>query len=186
MSVLGLDISSSMIGVAVAERNEDGKIVPTFLDHIRLDNIDGIFNKHDYVVKRLTEMMQAGHFHSVTDSAVEAPLLGFQSQKSSADTIITLIRMNILVLLTVRAMFGKDPTFISSSTARKLAGVKVQRTSVAGKNAKEQVFEHMCKHDLSHVSWPLRKLGKRKGEPVELARDMTDAWVIAKARVQQG
>lgn len=182
MRTLGLDISSSIIGIAVADKDEKGVIKPLFLDHIRLDNIDGIFEKYDEVCHRLSEMQAAGAFDGVERTAVEAPLLGFQTAKSTAQTIITLIRINVLTSLKLREMFGKDPDFISSSTARRLAGIKVQRRDKAnGMSGKEQVFEHMCNNDLSHVDWPKRKLGKKKGKPVEFAKDITDAWVIAKA-----
>lgn len=186
MRSLGLDISSSTIGVSVAERTNEGSIVPRFLDHIRLDNVKGLWAKHDEVVKRLNEMKAAGAFDGITKVAVEEALVSFRPGLSSAETITTLIRINILVCSTLRDMFGIDPDFIASSTARKLAGVKVQHMSKCGKSAKTQVFEHMQRHDLSHVKWPLRKLGKQKGEPVEQAKDVTDAWVIAKARLVQG
>lgn len=186
MRVLGFDISSVTIGVAVAERNSDGVIVPLFLDHIRLDKHEGVWAKYDELSRRLNEMSDSARFSGVTHVAVETPLLGFSGGKSSADTIIMLIRMNILTSCLLRNSLKIDPDFIASSTARRLAGVKVQLKSICGKDAKTQVFEHMCKNDLSHVVWEKRKLGKRKGEPVEYARDITDAWVIAKARVQQG
>lgn len=178
MRCLGLDVSSSIIGVAVAECDETGVVRPTFLEHIRLDNISGLWNKHDEFVRRFNELRAiTPELQDVDHVAVEEALLSFRPGASSAETITTLVRINVLVSSTMRSMFRMDPRFIASSSARKLAGVKVQRTAACGKNAKDQVFEHMCKHDLSHVVWPK----KRNGNPKDFAKDITDAWVVAKA-----
>jgi hypothetical protein len=167
-----------LIGVSIAERTDAGAIVPAFLDHIRLDNVKGgLWQKLDYFTRDIQRMKLADRFDGIVDVAVEEALVSFRPGKSSADTITMLIRINVLASNVLRTMFGIDPRFIPSSTARKLAGVKVRRTSKVGKSAKDQVFAHMCANDLSHVIWPL----KRNGDPKELAKDITDAWVVAKA-----
>lgn len=186
MRTLGLDVSSSMIGVAVAERDVTGKIVPLRLEHIRLDNVEGMWKKYEMIKKRLNEMKATNMFDGVTHVAVEEALIGFSTNKSTANTIVVLIRINVLTSQILREMFDLDPALIPSGTARKLSGIKIQRKSKCGKDAKTQVFDYMCANDLSHVVWEKRKLGKKKGEPVEFAKDITDAYVIAKARIVQG
>jgi len=44
-------------------------------------------------------------------------------------------------------------------------------------NGKEQVFKYMSENDLKHVDWPKKK----NGQPIDSSRDMTDAYVIARA-----
>jgi hypothetical protein len=87
------------------------------------------------------------------------------------------MRFNGIVSYIGRGVFGIDPTYISSASARKLCGIKMQRTSIAGMSGKEQVFKHMSEHDLKHVTWATKK----NGSPIDASRDMTDAYVIARA-----
>jgi hypothetical protein len=108
---------------------------------------------------------------------LEEPLMGFRTGMSSAATITTLMRFNGIVSYISRGIFGVDPQYIASSTARKSCGIKLQKTSVAGINGKEQVFRYMSENDLKHVVWPKKK----NGEPVDWSRDATDAYVIARA-----
>ena len=87
------------------------------------------------------------------------------------------MRFNGIVSYIARKLHSVDPTYISAATARKKCGIKVQQKKVCGKPAKEQVFDHMCANDLKHVVWDK----KRNGTPVDTARDMCDAYVIARA-----
>ena len=77
-----------------------------------------------------------------------------------------------------RIFIGDDiePEYIGSAHARKLCGIKLLRTGIAGPQ-KEQVFTHMAEHDLQHVVWPVKKNGK----VVDWSRDACDAYVIARA-----
>jgi len=87
------------------------------------------------------------------------------------------MRFNGIVSYISREIFKVDPEYISSSHARKLCGIKMQRTSIAGMSGKEQVFKYMAEHDLQHVQWPLKK----NGSAVDWSRDATDSYVIARA-----
>jgi hypothetical protein len=101
---------------------------------------------------------------------------------SSAATITTLMRFNGIVSYIGRNIFGVEPEYISAAHARKLCGIKMQRTSVAGMSGKEQVFKYMSENDLKHVVWPKKKNGK----DVDWSRDATDAYVIAYAAFLKG
>ena len=72
-------------------------------------------------------------------------------------------------------MLFRSPQYISATSARKLCGIKVQKTAVVGKNAKQQTFEWAMAGPLKDIKWPL----KRNGEPKDCARDSTDAYVVA-------
>jgi len=74
-----------------------------------------------------------------------------------------------------------EPEYIGSAHARKLCGIKLQRTALGGPQ-KEQVFSYMAVNDLKHVVWPLKKSGK----VVDWSRDATDAYVIARAAAVNG
>jgi hypothetical protein len=87
------------------------------------------------------------------------------------------MRFNGIVSYIGRKLFGVDPTYLSAASARKASGVKLQKTSIAGMSHKEQVFKHMSENDLKHIMWPTKK----SGQPIDASRDMTDAYVIARA-----
>ena len=103
--------------------------------------------------------------------------MGFRPGMSSAQTISMLLRFNGIVSQLARKQFHVDPEYISANHARKVVGVKLQRTAVAGMSQKEQVFKHMSENDLLNFPWPVKKGGKL----VDWSRDATDAYVIAKA-----
>lgn len=179
MLVLGLDVSTSCTGICVI----DSSVVPDDKgSHIRLlDKVDfkgckTFFEKADAMQSTLSDILHRQGFKPEI-FALEEPLLGFQKGMSSAATITTLMRFNGIVSYIGRSVYNVDPTYISSAHARKLCGIKMQRTAVAGMSGKEQVFKYMSEHDLKHVVWPVKK----SGAPIDASRDMTDAYVIARA-----
>jgi hypothetical protein len=91
------------------------------------------------------------------------------------------MRFNGIVSYIGRQIFGIDPLYISSSTARKTCGIKMQKTAKAGMSGKEQVFKYMMEHDLKHVTWPKKK----NGNDVDWSRDAVDAYVISRAACLQ-
>jgi hypothetical protein len=177
---LGLDVSTSITGVCLVDPEipvDDKGSHIVELSHIDFKKCGTFFAKAD-LVKTFLEDLKARHdISSLRSFALEEPLLGFQKGMSSAATITTLMRFNGIVSYIGRGVFGIDPTYISSASARKLCGIKMQRTSVAGMSGKEQVFKHMSEHDLKHVVWATKK----NGLPIDASRDMTDAYVIARA-----
>ena len=177
--VLGLDVSTSCTGVCIVDKdvnpNDEGSHI-LLLDKVEFKKCKTFFEKADVVESVLTDIVHQKKM-SPTVFALEEPLLGFQKGMSSATTITTLMRFNGIVSYIGRKILGVEPTYISSASARKLCGIKMQRTSVAGMNGKEQVFKYMTENDLRHVDWPKKK----NGEAVDWSRDATDAYVIARA-----
>lgn len=177
--ILGLDVSTSVTGVCVVDPDlqPDGTgSHVAHLDRIEFKKCVTLWDKADRVKQDL--LVLKAKFPSISGFALEEPLLGFSKGMSSAATITTLMRFNGIVSYIGREVFGLEPTYISAASARKLCGVKLQKTSVAGMPHKEQVFKHMCEHDLSHVVWPLTP---KSGAIVGWSRDATDAYVIARA-----
>jgi len=176
--VLGLDVSTSTTGVCIL----DPSILPDnkgshllYLDRVEFKKCKTFWEKTDLIAAEFIILLQKypGQF----TVALEEPLMGFRAGMSSAATITTLMRFNGIVSYIARDIFKVDPVYIASSRARKLCGIKMQRTSVAGISGKEQVFQYMQVNDLSHVRWPTKK----NGDPVDWSRDATDSYVIARA-----
>lgn len=176
--VLGLDVSTSVTGICLLNSHispdPEGSHI-FHLDRIEFKKCKTLWEKADVVAADLSNILEKypGNYRV----ALEEPLLGFRTGMSSAATITTLMRFNGIVSYISREIFKVDPEYISAASARKLCGIKMQRTSVAGMNGKEQVFKYMSEHDLSHVVWPTKK----NGESVDWSRDATDAYVIARA-----
>lgn len=176
--ILGLDVSTSVTGACVVDPDvaPGGGSNIAHLGKIEFKKCVTLWDKADRVKSELLTIK--ARFPSITIFALEEPLLGFSKGMSSAATITTLMRFNGIVSYIGREVFGIEPTYISAASARKLCGVKLQKTSVAGIPHKEQVFKYMCEHDLSHVKWPLTP---KSGAIVPWAKDATDAYVIARA-----
>jgi hypothetical protein len=177
--ILGLDVSTSITGVCFVDSNvepdDKGSHIVT-LDHVNFKKCNGIFEKADKMKSEMIKYVSSlGRAPDVL--ALEEPLLGFSKGMSSAATITTLMRFNGIVSYIGRDVFGVEPVYVSAARARKLCGIKLQKTSVAGMSQKEQVFKHMSEHDLRHVTWDVKK----RGAPIDASRDMTDAYVIARA-----
>ena len=177
--ILGLDVSTSVTGLCVIDPGippDDRGSHIVHLDRIEFKKCKTLWEKADLTALELSGVLKK---HPGSYSvALEEPLMGFRTGMSSAATITTLMRFNGIVSYISREIFKVDPEYIASSSARKLCGIKMQKTSVAGMSGKEQVFKYMSEHDLKHVKWPTKK----NGQPIDSSRDMTDAYVIARAR----
>lgn len=176
--ILGLDVSTSVTGICVLDpgkQPDDQGSHILYLDRVEFKKCKTLWEKADLVAFEFSEILRK--FPGTYSVVLEEPLLGFRTGMSSASTITTLMRFNGIASYISREIFKIDPEYISSASARKRCGIKVQRTSIAGMSGKEQVFKYMSEHDLKHVKWPQKK----SGEPVDWSRDATDAYVIARA-----
>jgi len=181
--ILGLDVSTSVTGMCVVDTRippDDHGSHILLIDRIEFKKCKTLWEKADVVALELAELLKK--FPGEYRVALEEPLMGFRTGMSSAATITTLMRFNGIVSYISREIFKVDPEYISSSHARKLCGIKMQRTSIAGMSGKEQVFKYMAEHDLQHIQWSLKK----NGSAVDWSRDATDAYVIARAASIQG
>jgi len=182
MHVLGLDISTSIVGVCIVD-DSTGVLVPTLLDHIDLGKCNGFWEKVDTVTAYIDNLKSRQDFSNISNIAVEEALIGFTKGMSSAQTITTLIAFNAVIRHVLRLAYQIEPQCIPAATARKKAGVAVISKAKCGISVKDQVFAHMCKNDLSYKVWPLKKATKKNPNPSvkDFAKDITDAYVIAKA-----
>lgn len=191
MRILGLDISTAIIGVALLETDQnlsDPKIL--LLDHIEFKGCETLWEKADVAKKYLNvlsvnaltpglkwKMRSPDMGFDDFNVCIEESLKSFRPGFSSASTITLLAKFNGLLSFFARDSFCIDPTYIAATTARKTCGIKIKKTSVAGINAKDQTFEWCMNGPLAHVQWPKKKSGKI----VDWAKDVTDAYCIARA-----
>ena len=151
--IIGLDVSTSITGVCILDtslQTDSANSHISHLDKIDLKKYSTLWEKADAVSLELCNLRKTydGNFNVF----LEEPLMGFRTGMSSAATITTLMRFNGIVSYISREIFKVDPQYISSATARKLCGIKMQKTSKAGMSGKEQVFKYMSENDLKHVN----------------------------------
>lgn len=176
MKILGLDISTSITGISVLEFTK-GDVEPKIIliDKIEFKTCKTFWEKVDYAKMYFSSKEFEIATKDLDHIFVEESLQSFKSGMSSALTLTTLTKFNSLLSYLVREKFKMDPEFVSAISARKQCGIKIQRTLIIGKNAKEQTFEWAMNGPLKHVNWPLKKSGK----PQDWSRDATDAFIIA-------
>lgn len=161
--ILGLDVSTSIIGVCLLK---DDKIVKT--DYIDLRKTTGLLHKakvvEDYIAHNLKD-------EGVKHIFIEQALMFFRRGGSTAKTMATLQNFNGVVSWLCFKMLELEPQYITPISARSKCGIKVPR----GKKAKEVVMEHF----LESKEFPIDYT--RYGNVQKYCYDMADAVVVAKA-----
>jgi len=161
--ILGLDVSTSIIGVCLLK---DDKIVKT--DYIDLRKTTGLLHKakvvEDYIAHNLKD-------EGIEHIFIEQALMFFRRGGSTAKTMSTLQNFNGVVSWLCFKMLELEPQYITPISARSKCGIKVPR----GKKAKEVVMEHF----LETKEFPIDYT--RYGNVQKYCYDMADAVVVAKA-----
>ena len=174
---LGLDISTSIIGVCLFDKNNF-----VLMDKIDLTKIKDIFDKaqkvESYFIKLFNE-------YNIDKVYIEDILHAFRRGLSSAKTIVQLAKFNGVVSNIVFRICGIKPVYINVNTARKSLDIKIDKNS--NKDKKQQVLEWVDQ-DLGGYKWPEKLItrGKNKGS-VKLEKfcyDMSDSYVICKSGIK--
>ncbi len=161
--ILGLDVSTSIIGVCLLK---DDKIVKT--DYIDLRKTTGLLHKAKVVEDYITHNLKD---EGVKHIFIEQALMFFRRGGSTAKTMATLQNFNGVVSWLCFKMLELEPQYITPISARSKCGIKVPR----GKKAKEVVMEHF----LESKEFPIDYT--RYGNVQKYCYDMADAVVVAKA-----
>tara|TARA_R100001163_G_C5054252_1_gene190801 strand:+ start:24 stop:536 length:513 start_codon:yes stop_codon:yes gene_type:complete len=161
--ILGLDVSTSIIGVCLLK---DDKIVKT--DYIDLRKTTGLLHKAKVVEDYITHNLKD---EGVKHIFIEQALMFFRRGGSTAKTMSTLQNFNGVVSWLCFKMLELEPQYITPISARSKCGIKVPR----GKKAKEVVMEHF----LESKEFPIDYT--RYGNVQKYCYDMADAVVVAKA-----
>lgn len=170
--ILGLDISSSAIGIVVLDLN--GAIHHCFaIDFKNKKKFPTLFSKAEHFENYLKSLMLVFP-NSIKKIVIESPLKMFRPGQSSAHTISTLISFNGIISWILYKFMGIYPEYVSASTARKNCGIKVPK----GENTKKFVLNFLQKSDpifSKHIEY------SRLGSISTLSYDKSDAYVIAKS-----
>ena len=165
--ILGLDISTSIIGLTIID---NGSIIKTdALDLRNKNKYKDIFAKYNQVQGELMDIQRE---YNITHIFIEQSLQMFRSGFSSAKTLSTLSSFNGVVSYLCYREFGLKPEHISATSARKSCGITIKR----GSKAKEQVVEFLLDNESKFVV-EYTKSGNLKPKYYDIA----DSIVIAKA-----
>ena len=120
MLVLGLDVSTAKIGVALLN---DKDIV--FLDLIKFPKNVSLYEKINIVKSFLSSIKK--QYSNIEKICIEEPMMMFSSAMSMAQTISLLQRWNGMVSCLVYEIFCMEPILINVNSARKIVGIKIDR-----------------------------------------------------------
>lgn len=169
--ILGLDISTTMVGVAVVEPKTRQLVLSTEWDISKCDNL---YEKAEYVGAELYTLRSE---YKIENVFVETALKRFMPGRSRADTIIKLAKFNGIVSWIVYECFGQRPTFINVNTARTLYGLSFPR-GTKGPQRKKMVIEAVIEKEKTSFKYEMARGGKNFKRGTD---DRADAIVIARA-----
>lgn len=170
--ILGIDISTSVIGWCVINENE--KVLD--VGHLEFDK------KQKSLYKKLAEFDNLlfeikdkyGRYFKIF---VESPLFGSNNQ----NVVNLLQRWNGMCCAQIYWSFGVEPVLIPNVSALKAVGIKIPK-GTKGLERKKFIFEHTK----SQGFFPVEKVEyKRTGNLKNYIFDMSDAIVIALAGLKQ-
>lgn len=176
---IGLDVSTSIIGVCVLD-HATGVLIDLFPIKLNKASLDDIWDKA--LEFRLIMSLKHRPEWVVKRIFVEDVAKKFSPGFSSAQTIVTLAKMNAMACLIAMDEFKIKPTFINVRSARAALGIKID-TKDKTKSTKDKVFEKVI---LLQPTYPwvqhLAKTGKHAGSMVydQCNQDMGDAWVACR------
>ena len=167
--ILGLDISSSKVGIALIDYDENIiisevlKFKPTMTLEERVD-------------KFAHKMKEIDKHYVPFDIFVEQPAMMFKGGKTTAQTIAKLQRFNGMCCYALYTIFDLNPTMINPNTARSAIGIKVPR-GIPPNKKKQFIIENISNRFGQQFSYQLTY----KGNPKPGTDDRADALVVALA-----
>lgn len=175
MFQLGLDVSTSMIGVCLFKNHKFFS-----MDKIEVGKDKEFFKKADRVNSYIKKLCED---YDITELYIEDILQSFSRGLSSAKTISQLARFNGIVSFIAYKHTGLTPVYLNVNTCRKTLGIKIVKTE----DKKQQVIKWVVK-DLRGYKFETKVLsrGKNKGNVVyeKWVNDMADAYVVCKAGIK--
>jgi len=169
--ILGLDISTSMVGVAIIEPVHSRLVLSDGWD---ISKIETTFEKAEFVGAQLYTLRPE---YKIQDIFVETALKRFMPGRSRADTIVKLAKFNGITSWLCYECFDITPTFINVNTARSLYGLSFPR-GTKGPKRKKMVIEAVIEKEKTNFKYEMARGGRNFKRGTD---DRADAIVIARA-----
>ena len=168
--ILGLDISTTMVGVAVLDNA--GKLVKS--EAWDISRCDTLFDKAEFVGAELHALKSE---YKIDHIFIETALKKFLPGKSRADTILKLAKFNGIVSWICFESYDLEPTYINVNTARTCYGLSFPR-GTKGPQRKKMVIESVIEKEKMAFSYEMARGGRNYKKGTD---DKADAVVIARA-----
>ena len=168
MKTLGLDISSSKIGIALLD--EENIIIS---DVLKFKSNQSLEERAAQFERRMREI---DTHHVVFDVYVEQPAIMFRGGKTTAFTMATLQRFNGMCCYILSQIFEMEALLLNPNSARSVLGIKVPR-KVPSKEKKKAIIESISERFRDQFKYNLT----RQGNPQPGTDDRADALVVALA-----
>ncbi len=169
--ILGLDISTTMVGVAVINK-ETRSLVKS--DGWDISKLETTFEKAEFIGAELYTLRAE---YNIQDLFIETALKRFMPGKSRADTIIKLAKFNGIVSWLCYECFNFPPTYINVNTARSLYGLSFPR-GTKGPQRKKMVINAVIEKEKTSFKYEMARGGRNYKKGTD---DKADAIVIARA-----
>jgi Holliday junction resolvasome RuvABC endonuclease subunit len=171
--ILGIDISTSRIGIAAVTTDE--KLV--FADTITFKDKEMCLETRALTLQNtLQKIMVVEKFHPRA-IYVEEPFTMFSGGRTTANTMAKLQRFNGMCCLALRMKYGYDAELIPARTCRSLNEIKIPR----GSNTKKMIIDWVSAKYPNDFKYTLT----RHGNPKPGTDDKADAVVVALAGLKK-
>lgn len=169
--ILGLDISTTMVGVAVVDVESKKLVHCASWD---ISKLSSTYEKAEFVGAELYTIR--GQF-KIEQVFIETALKKFLPGRSRADTLIKLAKFNGIISFISYECFGSEPTYINVNTARSLYGISFPR-GTKGPRRKKMVVEAVIEKEKTAFPYEMARGGRNYKKGTD---DRADAVVIARA-----
>jgi Holliday junction resolvasome RuvABC endonuclease subunit len=164
--IIGLDISSSKIGIAVLDH--DKKILTS--EVLKLKSEDSLETRAIMLENKLEKLSK---FYLIDDVYIEEPFIAFGGGKTTAQTMAILQRFNGMCCYVAFKIFEKQPIMVAVRSARSKLGIKIPK-GTPQKDSKKFIIEYVEK---AHPEFRYNLTAQ--GNPQPGTDDRADAIVIA-------
>ena len=175
---IGLDISTTVIGIALFDNND--KICS--LEYIKFKQKTTLFERLDDFINHIEKLSLALNLkegeNKIQHISIEEPLKKFKGKFSNADTIQKLTMMNAMVSGYMYKTFGCEPRYYNVNTARKsvFPDLVIPQSSP---NKKYLIWEKVVEKE-PQINWKYSKITHKL---IQENFDMTDAYVVGMADI---
>ena len=166
--ILGLDLSTTRIGVSVMKENEE----LVFCEALKMNNKSSLESRCLDLEKFIENLKYKFKF-----IFIEEPFIMFAGGKTTATTMAKLQRFNGMCSFMVRKTFGIEPILIPANKARKLVGITIKR----GMCTKTKVINFVQEKYPSFQVYYTRHGNHKPGTD-----DKADSVVVALAGIRMG
>jgi Holliday junction resolvasome RuvABC endonuclease subunit len=166
-TILGLDISTSKIGLSILDNKQN----LVFCHVLKLKPENSLEERCLVLEHYMKNTLYIKY--DIEKIYVEQPFMMFSGGKTTAMTMSKLQRFNGMVCFMIRKAFGFDAQLIAANKARGAVGLKIKR----GENTKKKVIEWVKQRYPKDFIFELT----RHGNPKPGTDDKADAVVVGLA-----